>query len=319
MDRRTLLSALPAFAAVMTQQQHPGTSESFEVAVARRGSWDSSVAELGMRAGFFARHRITLDILYTKDSSETLQTVLARRADIGVGVATVAAIGAYASGAPVRIIRNETTGMGDLFWYVRCDSPIRSVGEVGGQRIAYAPNSVFSNAAALAFAATFGPAANLVVTGGLLTTYTQVMSGNVDVGWSSAPHLLDQVEAGRIRIIGTANDVPDIRNQTVRVQVAHAALPGARHDALDRFMRGYRDTVQWMYASAEAPRAFAELTGMPEAVAQRLRTEFFPRSAIWPDTVSGVDGVMAGAVRSNYLAVPLCPRELEQLIRIPRH
>ena len=36
-------------------------------------------------------------------------------------------LGAYSKGAPVRVISAETTGANDLYWYVKADSPIKSL------------------------------------------------------------------------------------------------------------------------------------------------------------------------------------------------
>src|SRR4029077_14098115 len=112
-------------------------------------------------------------------------------------------------------------------------------------------------------------------------TYTQVMSGQIDVGWSAAPYLLDAAEQGKIRIIAGGNDVPSMREQTVRVNVAHAAVLESRRPVVERFTTAYRETVRWMYQSPDAAKAYAEFAGVPERFVKRLREDFFPNAAIW--------------------------------------
>jgi NitT/TauT family transport system substrate-binding protein len=39
--------------------------------------------------------------------------------------------------------------------------------------------------------------------------------------------------------------------------------------------------------------------------------------SIWPDTITGLDGVMADGVRFKFLQAPLTPQQLAEIIQIP--
>ncbi len=315
MRRRTLLAAvLPA---ALTLARRARAADSLKLAVGQKGNWDTSVAELGQRAGIFRKHDLDLDILYTQGSGETLQAVLSRSAEIGVAGGTLGAIGAFSKGAPIRIIASEATGAGDLFWYVRADSPLKSIKETNGKTVAYSTQGSSTNSVVLGFVDTFGVKPELTSTGGIPGTYTQVMSGQIDVGWSAAPYLLDVAEQGKIRIIANGNDVPSMRAQTVRVNVAHAAVLESRKSVIERFTVAYRETAQWMYQSPDAAKAYAEFAGVPERFVQQLREKFFPNLAIWSDKISGIDSLMADAVRFKFIQAPLSKDQIAQLIQIP--
>src|SRR5512141_3055946 len=75
-----------------------------KVAVGARGVGETFVAELGQNAGIFKKHGIALDIFYTQGGGETIQVVISNSAQIGVAIGFLGTIGAYAKGAPVRII-----------------------------------------------------------------------------------------------------------------------------------------------------------------------------------------------------------------------
>jgi NitT/TauT family transport system substrate-binding protein len=315
MRRRTLFaSVLPAALAL----SHPArAADTLKLAVGQKGNWDTSVAELGQRAGIFREHQIELDILYTQGSGETLQAVLSRSAEVGVGCGTLGAMGAFSKGAPVRIIASEATGAGDLFWYVRADSPIKSIKEASGKTVAFSTQGSSTNSVVLGFVETFGIKPELVSTGGIPGTYTQVMSGQIDVGWSAAPYLLDAVDEGKIRIIGSGNDVPSMREQTVRVNIAHAAVLESRMPVMERFSAAYQETARWMYQSPEAAKNYAQYAGVGEGLVRRLRESFFPNISIWSDKISGIDSLMADAIRFKFIPVPLTKGQLAQLIQIP--
>src|SRR5256714_1827340 len=114
--------------------------DTLKLAVGQRGNWDTSVAEIGQRAGIFKKHGLTLELLYTQGSGETQQAVISGSVEIGVAGGIMGVLSAYSKGAPVRIIGAETTGAADLFWYVPASSPIKSLKDTEGKTIAYSTN-----------------------------------------------------------------------------------------------------------------------------------------------------------------------------------
>src|SRR5215470_4911091 len=110
-------------------------AEPLKVASPQRGSWGGSVPELGQQQGIFRKHGLDLDILYTSGSGETLQAVIAGAVDVGLSAGTLAILGAFQKGAPVRIIGASSTGSRELFWYVIAESPIRSMQDANDKTI----------------------------------------------------------------------------------------------------------------------------------------------------------------------------------------
>ena len=143
------------------------------------------------------------------------------------------------------------------------------------------------------------------------------MSGQVDVGWSSPPFGLDALDQAQIRIVARANDLPEIRSQTVRTLITHARTLGEKKETIDRFMKAYRETIDYMYADPEAIRRYADFAGISEAAAGRIRTEFFPKSLIDPDRVAGLDLVMRDAISFRTIAALLNEDQQRQLVQIP--
>ena len=45
--------------------------DTVKLAVGQRGNWDTSVSELGQRAGIFKKHGLLLELLYTQGGGET--------------------------------------------------------------------------------------------------------------------------------------------------------------------------------------------------------------------------------------------------------
>jgi NitT/TauT family transport system substrate-binding protein len=290
--------------------------DTLRVAVGQRGLWDTSVAELGQRGGIFKKHGIALDILYTQGGGETQQAVISGSVEIGVAAGSLGVFGAFSKGAPVRIIGAEMTGGADLFWYVRADSPIKTLRDIGGRTIAYSTNGASTHAIVTALIKQHDLKAKAIATGSPPSTLTQVMSGQIDVGWAGPPFGLDLIEQGKIRVVANGNDT-ELRNQTVRLLITNAGTLQARQPVLARFMKAYRETVDWMYADPAVFRHYADFMGIGEATMRRAREGFYPRAALDPDTIVGIDAINADAVVFKYTAAPLTREQFAELIRIP--
>jgi NitT/TauT family transport system substrate-binding protein len=143
------------------------------------------------------------------------------------------------------------------------------------------------------------------------------MSGQVDLGWTSPPLGFDLLDAGKIRIFARANDVPSLRGQTVRVNIANADSLKARRAAHLRFLQAFRETIDWMYSDPKALDMYADYRKTSVANAKRMRDEFFPKSALEPDAVKGLDQLMVEAVNFKYLGKLLTADELKELVQVP--
>src|SRR5947209_14871579 len=113
-----------ALAAALTVALYSGSAsaeDTLKLAIGQRGNWDTSVSEIGQRAGIFKKHGLSLDIVYTQGAGETQQAVISGSVDLGIAAGVMGVLSAYSKGAPVRVIGAETTGAKDLYWYVKPD------------------------------------------------------------------------------------------------------------------------------------------------------------------------------------------------------
>ena len=291
--------------------------ETLKLAIGQRGNWDTSVAEIGQRAGIFKKHGLALEVVYTQGSGETLQPVIAGSVDIGVAVGIMGALSSYSKGAPVRIIGAETTGAADLYWYVKSDSAVHSLEDTAGKTIAFSTKGSSTDGIVTAFIKQYNLKAKPVATGSPSSTLTQVMSGQVDVGWSAPPFGLDQIDKGEIRVIASGNDAAVFKGQTVRTLTANAQALATRKAAFDAYMKAYRETIDYMYADPAALKIYAEFVGISEEKAKRTRDGFFPKQALDPDRIVGLDTIVNDAVALKYTEAPLTKDQLANLIQIP--
>jgi NitT/TauT family transport system substrate-binding protein len=82
-------------------------------------------------------------------------------------------------------------------------------------------------------------------------------------------------------------------------------------------MQAYRETVDWMYSSPDALNIYGEYSGLPDNIVQRV-LKLVPKAALQTDQIMGIDDIMADAVTQKFLAAPLTPDQLKELIQIPK-
>jgi NitT/TauT family transport system substrate-binding protein len=290
--------------------------DTLKVSVGARGAFDNQVSEVGQRQGIFKQHGLNLEVLYTQGGGETLTTVIAGAVDVGISIGTLGAIGAFAKGAPIRVIGGSMVGAYE-FWYVPANSPIKSLKEAAGKTVAYSTTGSSTNLMVLGFQELYGVKFKPVATGNPVATLTQVMSGQVDVGYNVPPFGVAELEQGKIRIVGRGNDIPALARQTVRFIVVNANALAQRPDAFRRYMQGYREMVDWMFSSdPQAVAAYAKWAGVSESVARRTRDDFILKQNALPDQISGLDAIMADAVTYKFVPAPLTAGQVKTLIQL---
>ena len=307
------LAALTLFGAATAA----AADDTIKLAVGQRGNWDTSVSEVGQLAGIFKKHGLNLEIVYTNGAGETQQAVISGSVDLGIAAGVMGVLSAYSKGAPVRVISAETTGAGDLYWYVKEDSPIKSLKDTDGKILAYSTNGSSTHGVVTAFMKEYNLTAKPTAMGGPAANITAVMSGQIDVGWAAPPFGLDQLDAKQIRIIATGNDASAFKGQTVRLNIANADYLKAHKDVVARYMKAYRETVNYLYTDPQALKVYSDWLKISEAKAKRTRDDFFPRSSIEPDKIVGLDTIVKDAVALKFTATELTKEQLADLIQIP--
>ena len=81
-----------------------------------------------------------------------------------------------------------------------------------------------------------------------------------------------------------------------------------------RFMRAYRETLDWMYANPEAVKFYAEKMKMSEELVVLQRDQFNPKEAMLPDRLSDLDLVMEDAVALKFLDKPMTQGRAERAV-----
>jgi NitT/TauT family transport system substrate-binding protein len=315
---KTVAAALGLVVPLALAGTPASAEDTLKLVIGQINNWENQAPTLGQDAGIFKKHGLVLENVGSQGAGETLQAVISGSADIGGGVGAAGAMRAFSKGAPVRILAPMFTGTGDLYWYVKSDSKIKSLKDATPETtIAYSTNGSSSNNIVVAFISELGAKAKPTATGGPPGTLTAVMSGQVDIGWAAPPFGLQEIKDGKIRIVAHGSDVPSLRGQTVRVLVVNANALKTKHDAILRFMDAYREAVDWMYADPKAVEMYSVKIKRPIELLKESMAKFQPKEALQTDKFLDLDGAIRDAVKLKFLEKPLTKEQIAELMQIP--
>ena len=307
-----------AFAAVCASAASPAAAaDQIKVALSQRGTFDPTVTQVAEKFGFFKNEGIDAAFTFTAGGTETVQAVATGSVDIATPTATHAAIAAVAKGAQIRIIGSRMLGSPDLFWYVKADSPLRRIEDVAGKAVAYSRPASVSHMIVLSLLEQHQLQAKLVQTGAVTATRTLVMTGQVDVGWSSVPIGLTPIMAGEARILFRADDAVELAGVASRVTITSAEFLRTRRDVARRFMAANQKAVDWLFDGhlEEAAQILADDSKLDIAVA-REGAKFFKKEHFAIAPIRGLEKAMAQAVDHGIIKDPLTPDQLREMVDI---
>jgi hypothetical protein len=103
-------------------------------------------------------------------------------------------------------------------------------------------------------------------------------------------------------------------DQTVRICMANTQVL-KRSDVVARFMQGYRDAIDWMYADPAALGIYETFSNVRHELMAKVRDQYFPKATLWPDEVRGLDLVLSDALKNKFITRPITPAEVRDMIQ----
>jgi NitT/TauT family transport system substrate-binding protein len=306
----TLSLALSASFAAFAQ------TTTLKVALPQKGNWDTGITEFGVKAGFFKEAGLEIDVLYTQGGAQTVQAILAGSVDIAMQGGILGLVGAFTKGAPLRIVSAAMTGTPDIFWYARTDSGIKSFKDVEGKTVSFSSPGSSTNLVLLNLFDHYKVKGKATPTGGIPGTFTQVMSKQIDVGWSVPPFGLKEIAAKELVIVARGSEVPSLQTQTVRVNFTTADTLAKKRAALVKFQEVYNKTLEWAYKDPKALEYFAQAAGVSLDVAKQARDGFYPQAAMQTFEIRDMQKTLDQALDFKFITKAMKPDELKGLVEI---
>ena len=264
--------------------------------------------------GIFKKYDLDVSIIFGDGGAASLQAVITGSQDVVWGNGSLGVLAAYAKGAPVRVLGSNIRGVGEIFWYVKADSPIKKFEDLnGGKVLAYSRPGSTTHLASLFLQDALKLSAKLVSVGGPAAARTQLMSGQVDTGWSAFPIGADLIREKKIRVIGTGERAAGLKGVTIRFIAANSNWLEKNRGVAKRFMKAMEEARQLTYKSEKQMRAYAKRWNMKyEDVKDAGKYTTLENSTMMP--IGNLDKLNELAVRFKRISKPLTAAQLKELV-----
>lgn len=264
--------------------------------------------------GIFKKYDLDVSIIHGSGGAATLQTIVTGSQDLAWGVGVLSVIAAYAKGAPVRILGSVMRGVGDLYWYVKTDSPIKRFKDLdGGKELVYSRPGSSTHLATLYLSEALKLSAKLVSVGGPSGSRTQLMSGQVASGWSVFPLNIKLLRQKKIRIIGTGSQAAGLNGVTIRVAATNSNWLDKNRGVARRTMNALFEGQLIAYSSEKQMHAYAKRWKQDyEDVKDSAKYSPLRNTSILP--VAGMKQLNEMALRFKRIKKLLTDAQLKELV-----
>ena len=142
------------------------------------------------------------------------------------------------------------------------------------------------------------------------------MTGQIDIGWATPPFALREIQEKKIIIVARAREATELRNQTIRVNIANVNSLKTKRDAITRLMQVYHEAIEWSYSNPRAIEYFAEFAKAPPDIAGAAVKEFFPKEALQIGEMRDLDRTLRDAAQYKFTASQLTQQDVAGLFDI---
>jgi NitT/TauT family transport system substrate-binding protein len=291
-------------------------SEPLNLIVPDPGNFTSGMpVYVAIAQGFFKQEHLDVTVVPTQGGATNVQAVIAGKGAIGVDTGPVSVMSADLHGADLKILGADTTGM-DILFFVKSNSPIKTIYDLSGKKVGYSSPGSSSEVAldqvnALLKAKGMAPTTGVPL-GGPPDELTGVDTGQVAAGFTAAPNLFADINSGQLRLLTSLSTYPAYKDVAVRVLFASGSYISSHPTQVQEFLTAWEEA--WAYAFANHTQAMtdwqqgAKLSETPAVLATGFEYYTATTQSLYP--IDGLQRDITDAVGLGVLKAPLTTSQL---------
>lgn len=250
--------------------------------VANYPTSDAAVSTVvAVKNGYFKAQRLNLSMVAYASGTDVARAVNSGQLNLGGG-GYLTALGAYGAGlTEIRCVGTLSKNQ-SLAYAVAANSPIRTVADLKGKKIATDSSArtspYYMLTQMLASAGLTPNDVTVVFMGGTAICQTAVENGIVDAGFVIDPAASESVAEGKIRILWrAAQGPPATRNFTETALFSNARFISNHADVIKRWLTAHAQAQKWIRQNpAKAAGIWAESLHFPANVALEALKPILP-------------------------------------------
>jgi NitT/TauT family transport system substrate-binding protein len=263
---------------------------------------------IALEKGLFQKQGLDIDsYLGSNGGGTTVRNMLAGGLPFAE-VSLPSAIAAIQSGVDVKIIFGSVNNIGDLAWIVRKDSPIKSLADLRGKKVAFTqPRSTTEMVLRMILQRKkLTNDVTILPAGGIAAGVVALDQGAVDAAPVEEPLLVKASD--KYRVIFRATD--ELPNLTWSVGITTSDFAKAHPDVVRKLILARRSAVDYMYAHpAEAEQIYAKVWNsddktIDDILPRLIASKYWSRGEI---NMPGLDVMLQGMLLVGSIDKPIDP------------
>jgi len=142
------------------------------------------------------------------------------------------------------------------------------------------------------------------------------MTGQIDIGWSVVPLALKDVNEGKSRIVARSSEATELKNQTIRANLASVDSLKNKREAITKFMQVIHKSIDWAYTNPQAIEIFAKNMKVTPEIAKQAVDGFFPKTAMQIGEIRDLERSLQDALDYKFISSPKTPKDIAGLFDI---
>lgn len=289
---------------------------SFPLVTPHFGFWNSTIPYVaGQEKNFFANEGLKVSRVSTEGGGSNIRALVSGDGMACYSTGMAGLFAAYRESAGIRIVSNEFNKSSDMFFYAKADSEYDSADDLAGAKIGFSSPGSSTNMVA-ATAAEGHEGAEAIAIGGPPSANTALESGEIDLAWAVPPLFMEDINAGKYKIVFRGSDIPPFDALTIRCNFVSKQDLEQNPDLIASYWSAHKKALDWAYNNMdEAIQLWAEAReSQNHDILRQSVEQGFPRDAMALNGFKNVDKANEIAREFGFIDTLLSQDEINEVI-----
>jgi NitT/TauT family transport system substrate-binding protein len=130
------------------------------------------------------------------------------------------------------------------------------------------------------------------------------------------PFALKDVDDGKIRIVARSSEATELKNQTIRANLANVNSLKTKRETIIKFMQVIHKSIDWAYSNPQAIDIFARNMKVSREIAKKAVDEYYPKSAMQLAEIRDLERSLQDALDYKFIPAAKTPSDIAGLFDI---
>ncbi|QIN80005.1 hypothetical protein GBA65_17400 [Rubrobacter marinus] len=268
--------------------------------------------------GYYEDAGLEIETTVTSGGGSTVQSVISGSVDIAIETGALSVVGAYAEGAPIKIISDSTTGI-DVIWYAKSDSPYETMQDLAGQKVGFSSPGSSTDLGINTMNDILRDEGLEEISGEAVGSppdqFTAVQTDQIASGWTTPPFFLEEINNGDLKTVVEGSELEEYSDVAIRINFANADYVEQSPESVRAFLDAHQKAWDWIFDNREEAVQIWKEGGELEQDTETLLTSFdyYTPEQVELYPLSGQEKIVKDAIEYGFLEEELSEEQMQDL------